>query len=445
VNIALLHYSAPPIVGGVESVLAQQARLMQQAGHQVRIIAARGVAERPIDFVPLPLIDSRHPRVLAIKAELDRGRVPADFEPLVDEIERGLRTAVIDIDILIAHNVCSLNKNLALTAAIQRLVQPHPPTPSPEIKNEFQERGSGKPPSPADGSIVSGRGAGGEAGQLPRIILWHHDLAWTTPRYRAELHDGYPWDLLRTDWGARHVVVSDLRQRELADLMHRPLKSITVVPNGVDVAAFYKLEATTRDLLDRLDLSSAAPLLLLPVRITPRKNIELALRILAELRRDFPAAVLVVTGPLGPHNAANVEYFARLTALRAELNLSGVSHFLAELIDGYLPDEVIADFYRLADALILPSREEGFGIPVIEAAFSHLPIFCADIPPLRALGGEDVTYFSPDADPVSVATLLTDYFRRDGVVRWALRARATFSWTRVYADHIAPLLIEGRS
>ncbi len=110
------------------------------------------------------------------------------------------------------------------------------------------------------------------------------------------------------------------------------------------------------------------------------------------------------------------------------------------MIDGYLPDEVIADFYRLSDALFMPSREEGFGIPIIEAAFSHLPIFCSDIAPLRALGRDDVTTFSPDADPIEVAVLLIRYFQRDGVSRWAWRARGTFSWARVYSQHIAPLL-----
>ena len=41
-QIALLHYSVPPVIGGVESVLAQQARLMADAGHNVRGIAGRG-------------------------------------------------------------------------------------------------------------------------------------------------------------------------------------------------------------------------------------------------------------------------------------------------------------------------------------------------------------------------------------------------------------------
>jgi glycosyltransferase involved in cell wall biosynthesis len=399
-HIALIHYSAPPVVGGVESVLAQHARLMAQAGHTVRILAARGESlSDQIQFIPLPLIDSRHPRVLAAKAQLDRGTVPDDFEPLTSEITHDLQEALTAVDVLIAHNVCSLNKNLMLTAAIQRLDRPHK-------------------------------------------ILWHHDLAWTTPRYQAELYDGYPWDLLRTDWGARHVVVSDLRQRELADLLHIPRESIAVVPNGIDQSAFFKLSPITLSLLQQIDLTQAAPILLLPVRLTPRKNIELALRTLAALRRDLPEAILIVTGPLGAHNPANEMYFAKLKDLRAELNLSGAAIFLAELIDSYLPDEVIADFYRLSDALFMPSREEGFGIPVIEAAFSRLPIFCTDIAPLRALGQAEATYFSPDDDPEHVARLIVDRLQRDAVYQLAVRARRSFSWDGIYRDHIAPLLEE---
>lgn len=403
-NIALIHYSAPPIVGGVESVLAHHARLMSQAGHQVRIIAARGEPwADSIHLIRLPLIDSRHPRVLAIKADLDLGDIPPDFEALTSEIAAALRTACADVDVLIAHNVCSLNKNLALTAAIQR------------IHHEAH---------------------------TPRLILWHHDLAWTTPRYRPELHDGYPWDLLRTDWGTQHVVVSELRRHELAELMNIPIESITIVPNGVDQVTFLKLSAHTQTLIEKIDLFNAAPILLLPVRLTPRKNIELALRVLAELRRDFPRAMLVVTGPLGPHNPANVDYFTRLKNFRAELTLSGAAHFLAELSDDYLPDEVIADFYRVADALILPSREEGFGIPLIEAAFSHLPVFCSDIPPLHDLGHNDVTYFSPDDEPESIAAKIVARLKTDPVYRVASRARQGFTWDRIYTDHIAPLLEE---
>ena len=111
------------------------------------------------------------------------------------------------------------------------------------------------------------------------------------------------------------------------------------------------------------------------------------------------------------------------TELRKQLGLEGSAHFLAELHDGFLPDEVIADFYRVADALFFPSREEGFGIPLIEAAFSHLPAFCADIPPLRKLGLSDAQFFLPDEDPARISNMLADYFQTSLPARLAMRAR----------------------
>lgn len=401
-RVALLHYSAPPIVGGVESVLGHQARLIADAGHHVSVLAGRGKQTDPrIPFIQIPMLDSRHPSILSLKEKLDQGEVPPEFEDVVDVLTANLKDALDETDVLIAHNVCSLNKNLALTAAVRNLT------------NDV------------------------------RVVLWHHDLAWTTPRYQAELHPGYPWDLLRQAWpGVKQVTISEMRQQELADLFPLDKNEIAIVPNGVDIGYFYKAEPQTREFIKQLNLLNAAPLLLLPVRITPRKNIELALRVCANLLPNFPDTQLVVTGPLGPHNPANIHYFDRLNALRKELGLHNVVHFLAELTTEYIPDEVIFDFYHLADALFLPSREEGFGIPILEAGLAGLPIFCADIPPLRSLGSSNVTYFSPDADPVELANRIVNHLSFDPVFRMRTRVRREFSWERIYTRDIEPLLYQ---
>ena len=276
-----------------------------------------------------------------------------------------------------------------------------------------------------------------------RIILWHHDLAWTTPRYRFELHDGYPWDLLRQAWpGVRQVTISEMRQQELADLFDISPDEILVVPNGMDVARFHKFEKQTCAYIKQLGLLRSAPLLLLPVRITPRKNIELALHVCASLIEHFPDTKLVVTGPLGPHNPTNIHYFERLISLRQELGLAEVVHFLAELTSDYIADEVIYDFYHLADALFMPSREEGFGIPVLEAGLAGLPVFCSDIPPLRSLAGSDAVYFSQDADPHQLARTIADALSSNPVFRLRAHVRRHYTWERVYAERIAPLLAE---
>ena len=407
-TIAILHYSVPPVVGGVESVIAHHARLMSADGHSVRLIAARGESlNANIPLTIMPLVDSRHERVAEMKEELDRGEATDKFELMRHALVDQLEIALADVEVLIAHNVCSLNKNLALTAALHQL----------HISN-----------------------------RLPRLILWHHDLAWTTARYLPELHSGYPWDLLRTDWGnTTHVVISALRRAELAGLMQIHPDSIHVIPNGVDAARFYKLESQTQTLLEQTKLLDAAPILLLPVRVTPRKNIELALRTLAELQKQFPNAALVVTGPLGPHNVKNIEYFEMLKGLRLKLGLQDSAHFLAELVNSFLPDEVIADFYRVADALFFPSREEGFGIPLIEAAFAHLPAFCADIPALREIGINDATFFSPDEDPAKIANSMIAFLRSSSSARLSMHARFSFRWEVIYHQHIAPLLSIGET
>lgn len=404
-RIALLHYSSPPIVGGVESVLAHHARLMAGAGHEVTILAGRGETfDERIKVQILPRLDSRHPDVMEVKDFLDAGKHSPTFEMLREQIRKELLEELKDCDVLIAHNVASLHKNLALTAVLHE-----------ESK---------KPDS-------------------PHLVLWHHDLAWTTPRYRAELHDGYPWDLLRTNWeGVTQVVVSELRRRELAELMSIASDSIRVVPNGVDIGAFFKFESQTVELIERLKLLDADPLFLLPVRLTPRKNIELALRVMAELRKDFPKAMLLVTGPEGPHNPNNKAYKQKLLSLRDKLSLNGAAHFLAEGTSEFLPDEVIADFYRITDALLFPSREEGFGIPIIEAAFSKVPVFCADIPVLRELAGEDVTYFDPDANPLEVARQVQARMEAESTSRWGRRAKHGYTWKQIHDIHIAPLLDE---
>jgi len=405
-EIALIHYAAPPFIGGVESVIDSHAHLMANDGHRVRIIAGRGEQIDPkILFTKLPLVDSRHEEILALKKDLDQGRIPKGFDSIVQKIKSQLIEIIGNTEWLIAHNVCSLNKNLALTAALKQIS---------ENRNK------------------------------PKFILWHHDLAWTTPRYRDELHDGYPWDLLCTDWPqANQIVVSESRQIELAKLLNVSAKRISVVPNGIDAAKFWKLGVEGQEIYKRLDLIAADPLLLLPVRITPRKNIEFALKVLAELRKRFKNARLVVTGPLGSHNPTNAEYLNRLAELRRELNIEGAAYFLAELIERPVSNEVISDLYRLSDLLLFPSREEGFGIPILEAGLAGIPVFCADIAPFRELGGSQVTYFSLDIDPSDLAAQLIKSLESSSVFALRKRVLQNYSWEKIYSNKIDPLLKKG--
>jgi glycosyltransferase involved in cell wall biosynthesis len=368
-------------------------------------VAGRGEAPSPdIAFIPIALLDSQAESVLKLKSDLDVGRVPVDFEATSGRIMAALERAVGDADWLIAHNVCSLHKNLALAAALFKMAQ-------------SRER--------------------------PRLVLWHHDLAWTAQRYRRELHPGYPWDLLRTDWPqAVQVTISRHRQNELAELLHVEPDRIRVIPNALDPMTFLQIGETTRALVSKYELTEADPLILFPARITRRKNTELALSIVAELWKGMPRVRIVITGPVGPHNPANVAYLKSLLKLREELNLDAAATFLAESTPAAPDDRTMAELYRLSDLVLITSSEEGFGIPILEAGLAGIPVFCSNIEPLREVGGNDVSYFSLEEEPKRVAQMIASELQHSK--RYALKRRVTgrYNWDRVYTSYLRPL-IEG--
>ncbi len=103
----------------------------------------------------------------------------------------------------------------------------------------------------------------------------------------------------------------------------------------------------------------------------------------------------------------------------------------------------MADQYRLADALLLTSREEGFGIPLLEAGLAGIPVFCSDIPPLRELGEDCVHFFSLEAQPGEVAAQIAERLEAAQTYRLRQHVLGKYTWEQVYQKKIAPLLREG--
>ena len=154
----------------------------------------------------------------------------------------------------------------------------------------------------------------------------------------------------------------------------------------------------------------------------------------------------MITGPPGPHNPKNIAYLESLNALRNELNAVSAVHFLYEYGEGtkplYIPDEVIADFYKLADALLFPTRREGFGIPVLEAGLSRIPIFAADIPTVRESAGEFAYLFDPDGDPEVVAKSIFTFIESDETYQLRQRVLQKFTWEAILKKDLIPLIEE---
>jgi mannosylglucosylglycerate synthase len=408
-TVAILHYAGPPYVGGVEITMAAHARVLVADGHTVRMVVGQGGELGPgVTLYTLPELRSRGPLLELLARELAAGEVSIAFAALVERLAGQLSDVLAGVDALMVHNVLSLHKNLAFTAALWRLHA---------------------------------------AGRLPRLLAWCHDFAWLDPLYTPELHPGQPWDLLRQPWPNTHyVVVSEDRRAMLAGLLGLAPEAISVVTPGVDLAGLLKLEPETVALNAQLGLVEADPLLLLPARITRRKNIELAIAVLGALRQQRPAARLVITGPPGPHNPANAAYLSELLSLRQS---SGAGEGVIFLYESFtdeagrprpVSDAMLADLFRLCDGLLFPSRYEGFGIPMLEAGLSGMAIFCSDIPPLRATAGPAASYFQLDDPPAQIAQTIAATLSADARLALRRQVRTMYTWEAIYRRAIAPLL-----
>jgi glycosyltransferase involved in cell wall biosynthesis len=411
-QVAILHYSAPPTIGGVEAVIDAHAKLFIKKGFSVSVLAGTGELGSldPAQFIHLPLLDSQHPRILQLSSELENGIVPVEFDAAANDIAASLDPILSHFDHLIVHNIFTKHFNLPLTAALGRLL---------------------------------------EEGSLPDTIAWCHDLTWTSPSSRSKVFPGYPWDLLRTKLkGVSYAAVSKLRQRELAGLFDCPLDQIEVIYNGVDPQALLSLSSTGWQLVNRLDLLESDLILLMPVRVTKAKNIEYALRVLAALKNEYAKPRLVLTGPPDPHDADNMEYFRSLLELRGALGLENEMRFVYESgPDPELPylidSQVVGDLFRVSDVMFMPSHREGFGMPVLEAGLVGIPVVSSDVPASQEIARDDVLIFDPSQPAQETADRIRAAVEANPVSRLRSLVRTTYTWEAIIDRKIKPLLEKG--
>ena len=120
-------------------------------------------------------------------------------------------------------------------------------------------------------------------------------------------------------------------------------------------------------------------------------------------------------------------------ALRAAAAGSPASARIVQL--DYVPDDELEALYALAACVALPTRAEGYGLPVLEAMARATPVACSDLPVLREIGGAAAVYFDPD-DAACAAAAIERAIASDGLAARGREQAARFSWDRAAQRHL---------
>ncbi len=362
-------------MGGVEEVVHQHASILHRLGQSVSILA--GMGEGFSDLFPVriePLLGSKNPSILKAQKQSRNGDYKL-LKRLTSKIYQILQDWSRDLDVMLAHNVLHMPFNLALTLALRRLAA---------SEND------------------------------PVIVSWAHDSPYLQPNY-PEYLDDHPWNVLkRSHPNIRYVTISESRRRMFNELFGD--FSWKVIHDGIDPVSFFYLDPLSIKLVEELDIFGRDLVVVQPSRITPRKNLELAIHIIRGIKNLGYNILFIMTGAYDPHEEKAVSYYRRLKYWIKELGVQDNVAILAEyrFSDGkkLVPGRnFIRDLYLMADLLLMTSKDEGFGLPLLEAGLIKLPIACTEIPSFLEVG-EDVCFFRLDDHPLTIAGRIVEYLAR---------------------------------
>jgi D-inositol-3-phosphate glycosyltransferase len=198
---------------------------------------------------------------------------------------------------------------------------------------------------------------------------------------------------------------------------------LCVSPPGVDHTVFFPGDR------ERARVALGLPagrLVLFVARIQPLKGGDVALEAFADLAADLADLRLVVVG--GPSGPQGLEEEARLHAAACAPEVTGKVEFL-----GPLPPSMLAAAYRSAQALVLPSRSESFGMVAVEAQACGLPVVAARVGGLAyAVAHGESGFLVEGWDPADYAaalrTILTDAGVAGRLAAGAVAHAAQYSW-----------------
>ncbi len=203
---------------------------------------------------------------------------------------------------------------------------------------------------------------------------------------------------------ADHIfTVSEYSKRQIVEYLGVPEGGITVVYNGIGSHIFPEPRDAARARTNK-DFGFSGPYILFVGNLKPSKNADGLLKAFSVLKQrgKLPHSLLVIGDDAAGRQS--------LTAQVRELGLGS-----AVILVPHVSDDQIRGAYSGADLTVLPSFEEGFGLPVVESMACGTPVACSRSASLPEVAGSAAEYFDPNNVESMAASIETVLLSSD---RW---------------------------
>lgn len=407
-RIALIHYSYPPVVGGVESVVSTQAELLCKHGFVTSLLCGDGKTNNPLlafHIIPeLKSLSNFNPELA--KQIYTQKQFSSDFFTLVDKIHQKIEPILNDVDVIIAHNIFSLAFNPAIGYALLKYKKNHP-----HIK----------------------------------LIAWTHDFElkdidgirskkeFTNPDLSSFIY--------QQNESIHYVAISSfLKQNTFINMLSFKEADVAVIPNGINIEQFMSFSPSSLPVIHKYSLLERSPLLILPSKILKHKNIHLCLQVVKQLKEKGNNPFLIITAKYIPHNLANSKiYYETVVRTIQELKLQDNVLILPDEMEG-ITIQNLKDFYAISDIVILLSSYENFGLPLIEAALMKTPILCSSLEVFRQIAQEYAIYAEIHTPPELIADQITTCLVSNNISAFFTKTKKTFNIENIFINKLLPLL-----
>ena len=239
------------------------------------------------------------------------------------------------------------------------------------------------------------------------------------------LYDGIAQDIRNLEWygtyiADRVIVCSNAMKNEIQWLYQVPDWKIRIVPNGIWASRFDGEVDAYNDVKKHFGFGVYDPLAVFVGRMTVQKGVDLLIQAIPAILQEFPNAKFVFIGD-GPQK----HEYERMVS---EMNLWHAVRFT-----GYIDNEWKTKIMKAADCIVVPSRNEPFGIVVLEGWACRKPVVATHGTGAGELIWHEVTGLKVYQAPNSIAWGIKEIFRNPERAKWMgengrRAAEEVFTW-----------------